>query len=55
MAESQPAERPEAGEGERVPDLDERQLNELTTLVLRMLRDEISLATERSGQRPIRR
>jgi hypothetical protein len=55
MAESQPGQGPDAPEGEPVPDLDERQLLELTELVYKLMREEIILSSERSGQRPIRR
>ena len=55
MSESQPVERPEGAESERVSDLNAREEEQLTDLVYRLLRNEIMRERERSGERPIRR
>jgi hypothetical protein len=49
MAESQPAGASDAAQGEVVPELDPKQIEQLAEMVYRLLRDEIRLELERSG------
>jgi hypothetical protein len=55
MSESQPTEQTPAADEERVPDLDPHQVEQLTDLVYRLMRAEVVLDRERSGERSIRR
>ena len=53
MAESQPTGASDPAQGEMVPELDPKQIEQLAEMVYRLLRDEIRLELERSGASPL--
>jgi hypothetical protein len=55
MAESQPSGTPDAASsGEKVPELEPKEFEQLTEMVYRLLRDEMLLELERRGAPSIR-